>query len=336
MLDLVPSALAQLTARLHQLHWLPTDVTLTSAATAGDGNMNRTLRVHTDGSPATLILKQSVPFVAKYPDIPAPIERASAEAAFYAAIAGYQNVRDRTPTLIGYDGDNYLLAFEDLGAGSDQLELYQQTTPTAEIAGMTEPLIEWLSALHAIPTPELSALPNRAMRELNHTHIFRLPLAQEPAIELAGLSEIASEFATDRPLVERALELGAIYLGETAFRSDPVLLHGDFYPGGWLTDSHNNLRVIDAEFCFIGPAEFDLGVTLAHLVFAGTSWQEANQACSHYQAPPNFEPQLCEGFAGMEIIRRLLGVAQLPLVASTAQKIDWLSQARELVVGARS
>ena len=336
MLDLVPSALAQLTARLHQLNWLPIDVQLTAAATAGDGNMNRTLRVDTDGSPATLILKQSVPFVAKYPDIPAPIERASAEAAFYGAIAGHHNVQDRTPTLIGYDSDNYLLAFEDLGAGSDQLGLYQQTTTPAEIAGMTEPLIEWLSELHAIPTPELSALTNLSMRELNHTHIFRLPLAQEPAIELAGLAEIASEFAADGQLVARALELGAIYLGEAPFRSDPVLLHGDFYPGGWLTDNQNTIRVIDAEFCFIGPAEFDLGVMQAHLVFAGMSWQESKHACSHYRAPQGFDPQLCEGFAGMEIIRRLLGVAQLPLVASTAQKLGWLHQARELVLGTRS
>ena len=43
-------------------------------ARAGDGNMNCTLRASLGGR--TLILKQSRPYVAKYPSIPAPLDRA--------------------------------------------------------------------------------------------------------------------------------------------------------------------------------------------------------------------------------------------------------------------
>ena len=330
MLDLVPGALTELTVRLHELRWLPASTTLVSAESAGDGNMNRTLRVRTNGAPRTLILKQSVPFVAKYPDIPAPIERAAAEAAFYAAIGATPSVEGRTPSLIGYDAENYLLAFEDLGVGSDQLVLYQQTTPLDDIDALTKPLIEWLSNLHAIAPP---VLENLAMRELNHTHIFELPLQPDKAIELGELTDIAAQFAGNERLKEAARELGAIYLGQAPHRSRGVLLHGDFYPGGWLTDSEGATRVIDAEFCFVGPAEFDVGVMLAHLLFSGVSWEAAEQLGTAYRPPTGFDPKLCRGYAGMEVIRRLLGIAQLPLTASPAQKMDWLNTAQALVIG---
>ena len=330
MLELLTNALPQLTARLHELHWLTTNAKLVSAEPAGEGNMNRTLRVHTDGEPATLILKQSVPFVAKYPDIPAPIERASAEASFYEAIKATNDLNARTPTLLGYDSDNYLLAFEDLGAGSDQIGLYEQTHSSADIQQLTAPLISWISALHAI-TPQ--PLENRAMRQLNQTHIFTLPLQTDTGLDHGELVDIANSFANDQALITRAGELGAIYLGEASHQSDPALLHGDFYPGSWLTDNQGATRVIDAEFCFVGPAEFDLGVMLAHLIFAGLSLQQAQQICASYQPPNGFEGNLRDGFAGMEVIRRLLGVAQLPLAASAAQKQTWLHQARDLVLG---
>ena len=333
MLELAPTALPQLTARLHELRWLPRDAKLLSAEPAGEGNMNRTLRVHTDSDPATLILKQSVPFVAKYPDIPAPIERAAAEAAFYAAIKSTPDVQARTPALIGYDSANYLLAFEDLGPGSDQIGLYEQTTCHADILKLTAPLTNWLSKLHAIRAQKLA---NRAMRELNHTHIFVLPLRTDQGLEHGDLTDMATTFAGDAMLVARANELGAIYLGDASHASQAVLLHGDFYPGSWLSDSHGNTRVIDAEFCFVGPAEFDVGVMLAHLLFSGLSWQQAQQTCAPYSAPDGFDSTLRDRFAGMEVIRRLLGVAQLPLAATSEQKRSWLHEAHGLVLGGKA
>ena len=64
-----------------------------SAEIAGEGNMNHTLRIVTDVD--SIVLKQSVPYVAKYPDIPAPINRDRVEAAFYQALVG-------TPMAVSY------------------------------------------------------------------------------------------------------------------------------------------------------------------------------------------------------------------------------------------
>ena len=48
---------------------------------AGEGNMNVVLRIKTNKR--TFILKQSRPFVQKYPHLPAPIDRIDVEKKFY-------------------------------------------------------------------------------------------------------------------------------------------------------------------------------------------------------------------------------------------------------------
>jgi hypothetical protein len=43
---------------------------------------------------------------------------------------------------------------------------------------------------------------------------------------------------------------------------------------------------------------------------------------------------LADGFAAVERIRRLLGVAQLPLEADLAQRVAWLERGRASVLAA--
>ena len=38
-----------------------------------------------------------------------------------------------------------------------------------------------------------------------------------------------------------------------------TLLHGDYYPGSWMR-VRERLYIIDPEFSFAGPKEFDLGI----------------------------------------------------------------------------
>ena len=61
--------LAALQAYLRRMHWLAAERTVSSITVAGEGNMNFTRRVTLDDR-SSLILKQSVPFVARYPSIP--------------------------------------------------------------------------------------------------------------------------------------------------------------------------------------------------------------------------------------------------------------------------
>ena len=50
--------------------------------------------------------------------------------------------------------------------------------------------------------------------------------------------------------------------GERYLAEGSTLLHGDYYPGSWMTVD-DAVFVIDPEFSFKGFPEFDLGVMLS-------------------------------------------------------------------------
>lgn len=342
MLELLPNNLPAIQSHLHGLGWIERDTELANPRPAGEGNMNRTMRVDcvsTDEAQqpihSSLVLKQAVPFVAKYPDIPAPIERGAAEAAFYRATAAHPALAKRLPRLLGADPENHLLVFQDLGSATDLSAAYHTPNVAAQLPQLMPTLLQWLSQLHAIQPPD--KLANLCMRELNHTHIFDLPLQPNNGLELGELTPLAQNLTNEAPLTAAAAELGKVYVGVRSHNSAPALLHGDFYPGSWLAELTRTpavVNVIDPEFAFVGPAEFDVGVCLAHLQFAGLTRQQATQCLTSYTPSEKFDISLAEGFAGMELIRRLLGVAQLPLPEHTsiATKTRWLEEARTMVL----
>jgi 5-methylthioribose kinase len=317
-----------LTARLVANGWLRPDEPIRAVEKPGEGNMNVVVRVRTDRQ--SLILKQPRPWVQKYPQVAAPMERIAVEAAFYGALAGHDTLSTYAPKLIGFDADHYLLAVEDLGAGIDFTYLYQpqQTLETGVLMALTE----FLAALHSLSATGGGAgtFPdNRAMRLLNHEHIFRFPFRTDTGFDLdtvqPGLAALAAPLRANEALKNRAEQLGETYL-----QPGPTLLHGDYYPGSWLS-TPGGTRVIDPEFGFRGRAEFDLGVMLAHLKLAGQASATEQHVLAHYPAP--YDPALLRAFTGTEIIRRLIGLAQLPLSRSLEDKKALLDEAMEMVVG---
>ncbi|MFP6814318.1 MAG: phosphotransferase [Pseudomonadales bacterium] len=337
MIELLAEDQDRICDHIRTLGWIGADETITGLASAGEGNMNRTLRAMM--ASRSIILKQSVPFVARYPEIPAPVDRIDIEARFYHAIAADPELAMRVPDVIGYDPGNHLMCLEDLGVAEDFTYLYERRSVDApQTQQQLRALIGWLSRLHALPvSPEQlpDGLDNVAMRELNHAHIFEIPLDAYNPISLSpGLTHTAIEYANDAALRDSASRLGELYLGRTAVESGEVLLHGDFYPGSWLQHSTMGATIIDPEFAFLGPPEFDVGVLLAHLTLCGYRQPQQTSLLDSYSTPPGFNRDLAAQFSGIEIIRRLLGVAQLPLSADDSTRIHWLASARELVVRA--
>jgi 5-methylthioribose kinase len=292
-------SIAALLARLAELH-----AAITSVTKAGDGNMNLVERVVlADGS--RVILKRAFPYVVKYPHIAAPIGRASIEAAFYEAVDG-SLAAAAMPHHYGHDPDSASNLFEDLGEGRDATLLYAGATlPIAVLDG----LIDWLGALHALPLPADARLDNPAMRALNAEHLFDVPLAADNGVALADLADDAAAFRTDPAVRSVIANLAQRYRAHGHGDSD-VLLHGDFYPGSWLLTA-SGVRIIDPEFCWIGPREWDVGVLIAHLWLSGQIPALTERVFTLYHGP--LDRRLAEQFAGVEIMRRLLGVAQLPL-----------------------
>jgi 5-methylthioribose kinase len=290
--------------------------------------MNVVLRVCTDRR--TFILKQARPWVAKYPQVAAPMERVGVEARFYQQIAQHRQLTPFMPTLIGYDAANFLLALEDLGAGTDFTFLYQpgQVFTATDLTT----LMQFLSALHTVrTTSEGEPFPdNRAMRLLNHEHIFSFPFRHDTGFDLdtvqPGLQALSLPYKNDSELTVRIARLGEVYL-----QPGPTLIHGDYYPGSWLKTA-TGIRIIDPEFGFFGRPEFDLGVMLAHLKLARQTDVVQQQVLAQYGPGPDVDPALLRAFTGVELLRRLLGLAQLPLVMSLQEKKMVLEEAAGMVL----
>lgn len=296
--------------RKHKL--INKDETIGKMEVPGDGNMNLTLRVVTDSR--SLIVKQSNDFVQKFPSISAPRIRAEMETEFYKRVRSLDGVNEFVPDHLFLDSENYLQVIEDLGESSDFTYAYAEDRHLDRETVQT--LMDFLKSLHG-KTRGAESLENREMRILNHEHIFIFPYIKKGSIDLEsihpGLSHVADETIFRSPLIaEAARKLGDIYL----CTNDYALLHGDFFPGSWL-DTKNGIRIIDPEFCFTGTPEYDLGVFAGHLILCGWELGEVYEIMDNYGKIDN---RLVMGFMATEILRRLFGVAQLPVTYSLEKK----------------
>ncbi|MEM7492579.1 MAG: phosphotransferase [Pseudomonadota bacterium] len=316
---------------LREKGWLPDGTRVASVESAGAGNMNLVERVRFEDG-VSVILKRSRPWVEKYPDIPAPIERASIEAAFYETVSGTSAGR-MMPALLNHDGADACSVFADLGAGRDGMGLYAgETLPIEQL----DAVARWTADLHAIEVSDEMrvAFRNQAMRALNALHIFQFPLDPDNGFDLdaitPGLQALGDELKADQAFCTAVAEIGELYLRGQGMPDEAVLLHGDLYPGSWLT-TEAGLFVIDPEFCWVGPPEWDVGVLSAHLRLSGQPETHVDRLISTYDRPLN--RALLDQISGIEMMRRLMGVAQLPLEIGLDEKTALLDEARRLVIG---
>lgn len=311
---------------LKSKNWLKEHEQVLTLEKPGEGNMNCTLRVRTHDR--TLIVKQSRPYVEKYPHIAAPANRAVMEGRFYEKIQPFASINELMPQLIGIDTEMNILVLEDLGTATDYTFLYQ--TGQSLTPADAEALAHYLAMLHRLTWQETidTAFANREMRALNHEHVFNYPLSENNGFDLDtvsnGLQMISMGYKVDTKLKQKVRELGMMYLSDGR-----CLVHGDFYPGSWLKTA-NGVKIIDPEFCFYGCPEFDLGVMTAHLMMAQQTEDTIRKVYQAYGEVKN--PQLVNQFTGVEIMRRLIGLAQLPLSLSLLDKEELLETAYELLM----
>ena len=287
---------------------------------AGEGNMNMVMRVDTDQR--SFILKQPRPFVFKYPDIPAPEDRILTEYQFHQVVSG-SAVGAQVPRVLHFDPADYLLMSAFIEEANDMIYLYETGHPTS--AQFTS-LINGLNELHALSVEDYP--PNQGLKALNHQHIFHLPFIEDNGFSLdtiqPGLQAIAEPIKRDKALYTKVENLGKSYLGQ-----GEVLLHGDYYPGSWM-QTEEQVYIIDAEFSHLGFREFDLGVMAGHLIMASQEGTYLDKVLATYQHDK--EEQLVRQMAGIEIIRRLIGLAQLPMERTLEQKQALLKLAKDLIL----
>jgi len=320
----INSSISDFKSCLNNMGFLePQQDQILSVEKPGEGNMNVVLRIRTNTR--SFIAKQSRPFVQKYQDITAPIERIDVEYQFYKTVTN-KALAPHMPEILAYSEENYLLILDDLGDCKDMSYLYDdRIIETPQL----HQLIDIASEIHK-STP--TAYPeNMALRLLNHQHIFVLPFLKDNGFSLDaiqdGLQELALIYRHDEVLKKEIAKVGDQYLspGDT-------LLHGDYYPGSWMMKA-DHIYVIDPEFSFMGFAEFDIGVLAAHCIIMSMTMECLETIKKRYFGKLN--EALLAQVAGIEIMRRLIGLAQLPLNRSIQEKKVLLEMARHLILDKR-
>ena len=283
----------------------------------GEGNMNLVIRVYS--TLRTFIIKQSRPFVKKYPSINAPLNRIQVEKIFFEAIKN-EDINKYFPEVLLYNEKNKILILEDLVNSKDMLSIYNSME--FDENGIIK-IVEILEGIHSTKIKNDYPL-NYELRKLNHEHIFIIPYSKDNILE-EGLNEVFNNLVNDKKYIEAVKLLSNLYL-----ENGDSLLHGDYYPGSWLKNDKNEIFIIDPEFSYIGLREFDLGVMSAHLIIKTGDLNIINQIKRYY--PSNIQINLMRQFAGIEIIRRIIGVAKLPINRSINEKIHLIKIAKSLVV----
>lgn len=280
--------------------------------------MNLVLRIWTNQG--SYILKQSKSYVRKYPQIPAPISRIEIEYRFLELLSTDPYLASLSPKVLHYDSTDHLMLLEDLGEGSDYLSIYgglRQLQPDELIR-----LVHYLMRLHQLQVADFP--PTAAMRSLNHEHIFEFPFLEENGFNLdqiqPGLQEASLPYKCDAALKAKIHSLGQRYL-----KTGKILIHGDFYPASWLEVS-SGIKIIDPEFGGLGDPEFDLGVFLAHLDLAQQDEQLSKLVRETYTLPLDWS--LVQQYRCVELLRRLIGIAQLPVSLTLDAKKSLLARAR--------
>lgn len=306
---------------LLEKEWLSDNEHIQLLEKPGEGNMNVVLRVRTNLR--SFILKQSRPYVQKYQQIAAPLDRVEVERDFYETVKS-NALNAHIPRILGYDAETYLMLLEDLGHCEDMTAIYVRKSISKK---ELEKLVFILGLIHKKKV-SVNFPKNLEMRRLNHQHIFVLPFLEDNGFPLddvqPGLQELSVPYKTDSRLKKVIDRLGESYLSE-----GNTLVHGDYYPGSWMTQG-DNLYVIDPEFGFVGFAEFDLGVMVAHLILATGKQAYLDRVLEKYDG--NAESILVSQVAGIEIMRRLIGLAQLPLDRSIAEKEYLLQLAHKMIL----
>lgn len=306
---------------LKQHSWLGPKEHIKIIEKPGEGNMNVVLRVKTNLR--SFILKQSRPFVQKYQQIAAPLERIAVEKRFYETMQG-PDLKPHMPKTFGYDPQNYILLLEDLGNCQDMSIIYQSRIISNH---QVKELTSILRAIHESSPPK-DFPDNREMRKLNHQHIFELPFLVDNGFSLDdiqdGLQELSMPYKRDDDLKRIVSDMGNTYLEQGT-----TLLHGDYYPGSWMTEN-DNLYVIDPEFAFVGFAEFDLGVMAGHLIMTTQNKEIIDKLLPLYGN--TVDKELIEKIAGIEIMRRIIGLAQLPMQRTLEEKGNLLKLAYKMIM----
>jgi 5-methylthioribose kinase len=328
----------------------------------GDGNLNRVFRVR--GPAASIIVKQALPYLkVAGRQWPLTRERARIEADAIAVHSRY--APGLLPRVEHFDAALSAIVLEDLDGFRSWRDILVEEQRTPGIAAQ----VGWYSAATLLSTGR----PDERCELRGRFGYSELCLVTEDLVFTAPFTGAASNRYDDEltGLVralrrDRALRMAVSGL-LSDFRTRPeALIHGDLHTGSVLVQGRQ-ARVIDLEFAYFGPFGFDPGMLLANLAlahighaavgdlesgaaiagYAREYWTALEAGCRQLWSAdePSCHQFLTSliadaaRFAGVEMIRRIVGLAHvrdidsLPQPARLQAQQHAVSRGRMLITG---
>ncbi|XP_067672837.1 methylthioribose kinase-like [Haliotis asinina] len=315
----------------------------------GDGNLNDVFRAFPSEDPSnSVIVKHAPPYIKCLgKDFPLHEERGGLE---YKAQCKFHSIAPGSvPKPIFYDSSLRVMCMEDLrdyaiyrtslisGHLDDDaaLKLARDVAiihRDTRVAKIGEDAIEQLD----------KEFQNREMVQLTERYIFTGPFSPDDPTNRCSPSLRAKLdwVHGDQEVLRAAAHMKKIFL-----EKKEALVHGDLHTGSIMVKD-KDAKVFDSEFCYVGPCSFDIGLLVAnyifvyycHLlqpddndnrrVFAYRVVDICNKTVTEYlehmtsfdgdKDQANFMSEVA-GFAGCEIVRRLIGAAHVTEFDTTPQ-----------------
>lgn len=302
----------------------------------GDGNLNTVYRVSDAARPErSLVLKHAPPYIKILgPDYPLSTERLTYES---RALEIYnQLVSGTVPAQYDFDEERAVIAMEDLRDASvlrDDLISGSVDTAVAEQVGRFMGIVH--SQTYVNNVPEATAqhyrqqFANTTMQSITADYVFTFPFTEhETNFWTPGLEPDVQQLKADTDFLQQTAHLKHIFL-----TAQQGVTHGDLHTGSILVQD-NTAKVIDAEFAFYGPVGFDIGLYWANYFLSFFSHQDTSHVQSElktaimqtwYTYTAEFKLtdsglkaetlqnvfRYAIGFAGLEVLRRLIGAAHV-------------------------
>ena len=302
----------------------------------GTGNLNIVYRVSDAAHPErSLVLKHAPPYIKILgPEYPLSIERLTYE---FRALDIYNRLASGTvPVPYYFDAETALIAMEDLRDARvlrDDLIEGKVDTAIAEQIGRFMAVVHSHTYVENLDSTTAQhyrqQFANTTMQAITADYVFTFPYTKhETNFWTPGLEPDVQRLKADTDFLQQTENLKQIFL-----TAQQAVTHGDLHTGSVLVQN-NTAKVIDAEFAFYGPVGFDLGLYWANYLLSYFSHQDTLDAQSELKTAiaktwhtytlefRTSDATLKErtlqkifheavGFAGLEMLRRLIGAAHV-------------------------
>ncbi len=302
----------------------------------GDGNLNTVYRVSDATHPErSLVLKHAPPYIKILgPDYPLSPERLTYESRALAVCN--RLVSGTVPVQYSFDAEAAVIAMEDL---RDARVLRDDLIAGTVDIAIPEQIGRFMAVVHSQTYVDnfdsqtaqhyKQQFANTTMQSITADYVFTFPYTEhETNFWTPGLEPDVRRLKADTDFLQRAAHLKQVFL-----TAQQGVTHGDLHTGSVLVQG-DTAKVIDAEFAFYGPIGFDLGLYWANYLLSYFSHQDTLSVQSALKtaivqtwrtytaefkmADAELKAETLQnvfsdavGFAGLEILRRLIGAAHV-------------------------